>query len=409
MPVTPPEVAVTGLGLVTPAGIGAAASWERILAGEPAASRDPDLDGQPVDFSCRVPGFDADELLGRRLAWRLDRFTHLALVAAREAVADAGLDPQTWDGARVGVVLGNALGGTATWEQQHQVRHDDGAEQVSPLLIPMAGVSMVAGHVAIDCGATGPNLVTVTACASGSTAIGTARDLLRSGRCDVVLTGGTEASLTPTVMATFAKANALSRRSDDPAAASRPFDADRDGFVASEGAGVLVLERAGDARARGATVRALLAGYGASADAHHPTAPEPSGAAVERAIRMALADAGVEPDDVDHVNAHGTSTPLNDAAEAGVLQRVFPRGPVVTSVKGVTGHSLGAAGAIEAACAVLTVQHGVVPPTANLDHQDPDIDLDVVAKAPRELPVRVALSNSFGFGGQNAALVVTAA
>jgi 3-oxoacyl-[acyl-carrier-protein] synthase II len=179
--------------------------------------------------------------------------------------------------------------------------------------------------------------------------------------------------------------------------------------VASEGAGVLVLERAAHARARGATVRALLAGYGASADAHHPTAPEPTGAAVERAIRMALADAGVGPDDVDHVNAHGTATPLNDAAEAGVLRRVFPRGPVVSSVKGVTGHSLGAAGAIEAACTVLSVQQGLVPPTANLDHQDPQIDLDVAAKAPRELPVRVALSNSFGFGGQNAALVVTAA
>lgn len=406
---SPFDVAVTGLGLVTPAGIGVQASWERILLAAPAAAYDPELAGMPVDFSARVPGFNADKLIGRRIAWRTDRYTHLALVAAREAIVDSGLDPATWDGTRVGVVIGNALGGTATFEHQHDVLRDDGVDGVSPMLIPMMGISMVAGYLAIDTGATGPNLVTVTACASGTTAIGTARELLRSGKCDVVLAGGTEASLTPLIISAFTRMGALSRRVDDPAAASRPFDALRDGFVAAEGAGILVLERPEHAQARGARVRARITGYGASADAHHATAPDPEGAGAELAIRMALADAGLRPEQIDHVNAHGTSTPLNDVTEAKVLRRIFGEHPAVTSIKGVTGHSLGAAGSIEAAATVLAVQHGIVPPTANLDGRDPEIDVDVVAKEPRIMPVQAAISNSFGFGGQNAVLVVSAA
>jgi 3-oxoacyl-[acyl-carrier-protein] synthase II len=406
---SPFDVAVTGLGLVTPAGIGVQSSWERILLAEPAAASDPELAGMPVDFSARVPGFDADLLIGRRIAWRTDRYTHLALVAAREAIADAGLDPQTWDGARVGVVIGNALGGTATFEQQHDALRHEGIDGISPMLIPMMGISMVAGYLAIDAGATGPNLVTVTACASGTTAIGTARELLRSGKCDVVLTGGTEASLTPLIIGAFTRMGALSRRIDDPAAASRPFDVHRDGFVAAEGAGILVLERSEHAQARRARVRARITGYGASADAHHATAPDPDGAGAEQAIRMALADARMRPEQIDHVNTHGTSTLLNDVTEARVLRRLFNEGPAVTSIKGVTGHSLGAAGAIEAACTVLAVQHGMVPPTANLDNQDPEIDLNVVTKAPLAISIQAAISNSFGFGGQNAVLVVSAA
>lgn len=400
------DVAVTGLGLVTPAGIGVPASWQQILLAEPAAASDPGLAGGLVDMSCRVPGFDADKLIGARTAWRTDRYTHLALAATREAIADAGLDSASWDGARVGVVIGNALGGVATFEQQHDVLRAEGTHRVSPMLIPMMGISMVAGYVAIDARATGPNLVTVTACASGSTAIGTARELLRAGKCDIVLAGGTEASLTPLIVGSFAKMGALSRRIHDPAAASRPFDTDRDGFVAAEGAGMLVLERPAEARRRGARIRALISGYGASADAYHATAPDPDGLGAERAIRMALADAGVAPEQVEHVNAHGTSTPRNDVTEAKVLRRIFGERPAVTSVKGVTGHSLGAAGAIEAACTVLAVQHGVLPPTANLDCQDPEIELDVVAKAPRSMPIQTAITNSFGFGGQNAVLVV---
>ena len=403
------DAAVTGLGLVTPAGIGVLESWKGILAGTSTAAVDPELDGMPVDFTCRVPNFDADEQLGRRTAWRLDRYVHLALVAAREAIQDSGLDPKEWDSTRVGVVMGNALGGVRTFEEQHSTMLREGAQGVSPMLIPMMGINMVAGYIAIDCGARGPNLVTTTACASATTAIGTARELLRTGRCDIVIAGGAEAGLTRPVLAGFTRMGALSGRVDDPAAASRPFDGDRDGFVAAEGAGVLILERMEYAKARRANVRARVIGYGASADAHHATAPNPTGDGVEMAIRMALSDAGIEPREVDHINAHGTSTPLNDATEALALRRVFSHQPSVTSTKGVTGHSLGASGAIEAACTVLSLEQGRIPPTANLDHQDPDIDLDVVSGTPRRQRISVAASNSFGFGGQNAVLLLAAA
>jgi beta-ketoacyl-acyl-carrier-protein synthase II len=399
--------ALTGLGLATPAGLGTAASWDGVLSGASAAAKDPNLEGLSVSISCRVPGFDPAELLGRKAARRLDRFVQLALVAAREAVDDAGLDPDSWDGARVGVVLGCGMGGAATWEEQHQRFLQHGPGRVSPLLIPMLVPNMVAGHLAMEFGAKGPNLVTATACASGATAIGVAMGLLRSGVCDVVLTGGTEAGLTPLSIAGFAQMGALSTRNDDPAGASRPFDVDRDGFVAAEAAGILVLERPDDASARGASVHAHIAGYGASADAHHVTAPDPDGAGAELAIRAALLDAGLDPSDVGHVNAHGTSTPLNDVSEARTVRRIFGDGVAVTSTKGVTGHALGAAGAIEAAFTALAVQHGVIPPTANLESQDPEIEIDVVAKAPRETAIDAAVSNSFGFGGQNAVLVVT--
>lgn len=403
------EAAVTGLGLATPAGIGVPANWERICSGESTASTDLSLAGIMVDFSCRVPDFDAVALLGRKHARRLDRFVQLAIIAAREAIADAGLDPQSWDGGRVGVVLGCGMGGTATWEAQHRRLLEHGPGKVSPMLIPMLIPNMVAGQLAMEFGAMGPNFVTATACASGATAIGVARDLLRSGACDIMLTGGAEAGVTPLSIAGFSQMGALSKRCDNPAAASRPFDVDRDGFVAAEGAGILVLERPADARARGARVRAHIAGYGASADGFHQTAPDPGGHGAERAIRAALADAGVAPGEIAHVNAHGTSTPLNDVAEARVLRRVLGEGVVVTSTKGVTGHALGAAGAIEAAYTVLTVERGVIPPTANLDSQDPEIDLDIVAKSPREQRLELAMSDSFGFGGQNAVLVVSGA
>ncbi len=405
----PCDAAVTGLGLVTPAGVGVLESWKTICAGKSTATIDPDLDGMPIDFTCRVPGFDADELLGRRTAWRLDRYVHLALVAAREAIQDSGLDPKEWDSARVGVVMGNALGGVRTFEEQHSSLLKEGTKGVSSMLIPMMGINMVAGYIAIDCGAQGPNLVTTTACASATTAIGTARELLRTGRCDIVIAGGSEAGLTRPILAGFTRMGALSGRVDDPGAASRPFDGDRDGFVAAEGAGILVLERMDHAKARRANVRARIIGYGASADAHHATAPDPTGDGVEMAIRMALNDAGIEPREVDHVNAHGTSTQLNDVTEAKALRRVFSGEPAVTSIKGVTGHALGAAGAIEAACTVLSIEQGRIPPTANLQHQDPHIDLDVVTEKPRQQRVSVATSNSFGFGGQNAVLVLAAA
>ncbi|WP_327405906.1 beta-ketoacyl-[acyl-carrier-protein] synthase family protein [Streptomyces sp. NBC_01288] len=403
------DTAVTGLGLVTPAGIGAERNWAAIRAARAtAAAPDPALADLPVRISCRVPGFDAEALLGGRRAHRLDRFVQFALVAAHEAVSDAGLDPGTWDGARVGVVLGNAGGGTQTFESQHQVLLTEKPQRVTPLLLAMYLPNMLAGQVAMEFGARGPNLVVATACASGATAIATARDLLALDRCDIVLTGGSEALVTPLIMAGFARMGALSRRDDDPRGASRPFDADRDGFVAGEGAGLLVLERTADARARGARVRARITGHGSSADAHHITSPHPEGHGLEQAIRQALAETGAAPRDVAHVNAHGTSTPMNDLVEARTLRRVLPDGPHVSSTKGVTGHLLGAAGAVEAAYTVLAVQHGVVPPTANLTTPDPEIDITLTTtETPRT--IGLALSNSMGFGGQNTVLAVSPA
>jgi beta-ketoacyl-acyl-carrier-protein synthase II len=403
------EVAITGLGLVTAAGIGVEESWDRVRSGVPTATPDPALAGLPVDFSCRIPEFDAPALLGRSTAWRLDRFVQLAIVAARQALADAGLDPATWDGTRIGVVVGNSLGGTNTWERQHRTFVEDEPEDVSPLMIPMGMTNMVAGYLAIDCKAHGPSMVIATACASGSTAIGIARDLLRAGICDVVLAGGTESALTPGTITGLQRMGGLSSRRDDPAAASRPFDAARDGFVAGEGAGILVLERVSDASARGVPVYAKVSGFGASTDAYHATAPDPSGAGIERAVREALRDAEIAPDEVDHVNAHGTSTPLNDVTEARALRRVLGERPLVTSTKGVTGHALAAAGSIEAGFTALALRHGVVPPTANLTDLDPDVELPIVAGNAVRAPIEVAVSTSLGFGGHNAALVLTAA
>ncbi|MEY9908400.1 3-oxoacyl-[acyl-carrier-protein] synthase II [Catenulispora sp. MAP12-49] len=400
-------VAVTGLGLVTAAGVGVARTWQGVCDGTPAAATDPDLAGLPADMSCRVPDFDAEALLGHRVAWRLDRHVQLALAAAHEALADAALDTSAWDPARVGVVLGTALGGMPAWERESAKLHASGPSAVSPRLIPLAAPNMAAGEIAIATGAGGPNFGTCTACASGATAIGTARELLRSGLCDIVVAGGAEACVCPLVVTPFGRMGALSKRRGDPAAASRPFDADRDGFVLGEGAGVLILERTEHARARGARIHARLSGYGASADAVHPTSPDPEGRGVARAVTAALADAGLSPGDVDHVNAHGTSTPLNDAIEARTMHRLLGDRPILTSAKGALGHTLGAAGAIEAALTVRTIAEGRIPPTANLDALDPAIALDVVAKVPRTAEVEVALSNSFGFGGQNAVLVLT--
>ncbi|MCH0540961.1 beta-ketoacyl-[acyl-carrier-protein] synthase family protein [Streptomyces sp. MUM 203J] len=402
------DIAVTGLGLVTPGGVGVGPSWAAVCAGRSAAAPDPELTDHPVGFSCRVPDFDPERLLSARRAHRLDRFVQFALVAAHEAVADAGLDPTSWDGARVGVVLGCADGGPGTVEAQHDVLREQGPGRVSPLLLPMQLPNMLAGQTAIEFGATGPNLVVATACASGATAIGTARDLLALGRCDIVLAGGSEAMITPLVMAGFAQMGALSRRADDPAAASRPFDADRDGFVAGEGAGILVMERVEDARARGAQVHARIIGYGATADAHHMTSPHPDGAGIEAAVRAALADAGADPDAVQHVNAHGTSTPLNDLAEARMIQRTLQGDPLVTSTKGVTGHLLGAAGAVEAAFTVLSIEHELVPPIANLCLPDPRVEVKL-AFTSTAMPIDLALSNSCGFGGQNTALAIAPA
>jgi beta-ketoacyl-acyl-carrier-protein synthase II len=403
-------VVVTGIGLVTPGGLGVAASWKAALAGEPTSARDPALveAGGDVTFACHVPPFDADEELGRGAARRMDRFTHLALLAAREALTSAGLDGGRVPRDTAGVVLGCGIGGVGTWEDDHAGFLDRG--RVSPLMIPRMLSNSAAGQVAIAHGLRGPNLTVNTACAAGASALHVARDLLRSATTDVVLAGGAEAGITPHSAAAFARMGALSRREDRTA--SRPFDEDRDGFVMGEGAGILVLERADDARARGVDPLARLVGAGASADAHHITAPPVDGDGAVLAMSRALEDAGVDPSEVGHVNAHGTSTPLNDVAEARAIRTVFGAAAddiAVTSTKGVTGHLLGAAGGVEAAYTVLALRDGIVPPTANLTRQDPEVDLDVVRGTARERPLQVALSNSFGFGGQNAALLFTAA
>ncbi|GHE62823.1 3-oxoacyl-ACP synthase [Streptomyces longispororuber] len=403
-------VAITGIGLITPAGQGTAATWKAVCDGVSTAAHDPQLAGLPADFSCRVP-LSSQELGDRvgRTSWRMSRCTELAVLAAREAVSDAGLDPATWDSQRVAVVIGCALGADAVRTEQDRRLRDLGPDMVSPLTIPLILPNTGAGEVAIDLKARGPSLAPATACASGATAITVARDLLLSGQCDIAVAGGAEAALTRLTATGFWRMGALSTRSHAPAKASRPFAPDRDGFVGAEGAGVLVLERAPDAAARGARPRALLAGCGNTTDAHHPTAPDPNARGAEAALRTALAEADLAPHELDHVNAHGTSTELNDAGEAALIARVLPHRPSVTASKGVLGHSCGAAGAVEAVLTTLTIQHHTVPPIANLDAPAPEFDIDCVTKEPRRQQVRTAASHSFGFGGHNAVLVLTSA
>ncbi|MFI8275529.1 beta-ketoacyl-[acyl-carrier-protein] synthase family protein [Streptomyces sp. NPDC085929] len=407
---TLPDIAVTGLGMLTPAGLDVASTWDGVCDGKSTAATSDQLAGLTIDFVCSIPPFDAAALLGRRTAHRLDRSTQLAVIAAKEALADADLDPRTWDGARVGVVIGCGVGASRTWETQAQRLREGGSRLVSPLLLPMIGPSTPAGEVALACDARGPSLATATACASGATALVIARDLLTSGQCDVVIAGGTESCNTPLIVSGLYQLGALSTRCDDPAAASRPFDHARDGFVLGEAAAILILERAPDADARGQRPRALLAGCGSTTDAYHPTAPHPEGRGIQHAIRTALTDADLSPQDIAHVNAHGTSTRLNDAVEAEAIRTVLPSGPHITSTKGVLGHSLGATGAVEAALTVLAVQHSLIPPTANLERPDPAFahDLNFVTKAPTSRRVDAALTHSFGFGGHNVVLAFRA-
>ncbi|WP_394437373.1 beta-ketoacyl-[acyl-carrier-protein] synthase family protein [Streptomyces sp. SGAir0957] len=402
------EIAVTGLGLVTPAGHTADENWANLCRGRSKAAADPLLDGLPVDFSCRITGLDVAAELGRP-AQRLDPFAQFAVVAARRAVADAGLDPLAWPAERVGVVLGVTGSSLSTYETEYAHLNAGEADRVSPLAVPRSIPNMAAGEVAIDLDARGPNFIVSTACASGATAIGIARELLYSGACDVVLTGGAESARSRMNSAAFGRMRALSRRREQPHLASRPFDTARDGFVLGEGAAVLVLERPSAARARGAPVLAMLRGFAANADAYHPISPHPDGRGVLAAITAALEDGGCRPGDIGHLNAHGTSTPRNDALEAAAITRIFrDHTPPVTAAKGVVGHSLGAAGAMEAAYTVLALRHGCVPPVANFENPDGDHKLDIVAGRPRPVSTGTALSFSFGFGGQNAVLLFTA-
>ena len=402
---TRPEVAVTGIGMVTPAGVGAQKTWRGVTEGTPTAAPDPELAGLPVDFSCRVPDFRPDDHLGRRALWRTDRCSQFAVAAAREGVHDAGLEPEGWDGARVAVIISTCFGGQVACEDAHRGLLTEGHEAVPPTLVPKMLPNMPAAEVSMALGARGVSLGVSSACASSANAVELGRDLLASGSCDVVIAGGSDAAVTPLISSGFHRMGALSGRRDDPAAASRPFDADRDGFVLGEGAAVLVLERTADALRRDARPRAILAGCGSTNDALHATAPHPEHLVAEAALRAALTEAGATPDEADHVNAHGTSTRLNDVTEAAMVARVFPHAPTVTSAKGALGHSFGASAAVEAALTVLTLQHQLAPPTANLETIAPDIELDLVSKTARTQRIDLAVSNAFGFGGHNAVLV----
>lgn len=401
-----PRVVITGLGLKTPAGNTIDAFWSRILAGDSAAAPIERFDttGLPVGFACEVRDLDPGDYFGPKEARRLDRFNLLGFAAAADALADAG-DVAT-DPARCAVVSATGIGGLETTSNQVMTLHDKGAARVSPFLIPMMMANATAGEIAIRFGWTGPNLCVSTACAAGGHALGEGARLVRDGSADVVLAGGSEAGITEIAMAAFGRMGALSTRHDDPHHASRPFDADRDGFVLGEGSGFVVLESLEHARGRGAHVYAEVAGYGRNADAHHVTAPSPGGVGAAACMQLAIDDAGMEPRDIGQVNAHGTSTPLNDAAEAAAVRKVFDAPPPVTSIKGVTGHLIAAAGSVEAIAAVLSIRDGLVPPTANLERIGEDIELDVVHDSPREIGPKAVISNSFGFGGHNATLVI---
>ncbi len=414
------RVVITGIGALSPAGPNAAATYEAVFGGATATSPITtwDTEGHPVRFAASLPDFVPDPWVAPRDARRMDRVSLLGIVAADEALAQAGLarnpeaspdTPAAVDPARVAVVIGTGVGGILTLEDQITVRLAKGHQRVGPLLIPMMMANATAGLVALRHGFRGAALSVATACASGANSIGEAADMIRAGRADVVVAGGAESAITPTAMAAFARMGALSTRNDDPGSASRPFDADRDGFVMGEGAGVLVLESAEHAARRGATVLGEVAGYGATCDAHHITAPDPAGLAAIACMEAAIADAGLDPADIGHVNAHGTSTPLNDAAETSSLAKVFGTGsPPVTSTKGVTGHLVGAAGAVEAVIALQAARDGRIPPVANLT--SPDVgEVDLVRAEARLVAPGPVLSNSFGFGGHNASLVLTPA
>jgi len=408
------RVVVTGLGAVTPAGGDVEQTLATVLAARPAAAPITtwDTEGHPVTFAAAVADVDPAGLIDAREARRMDRASRLGLVAAEEALGRAGLlDPDVvLDRGRVAVAIGTGVGGILTLEDQIETRVTRGVHRVSPLLIPMMMANATSGLVALRHGFRGAAFSVATACASGTNAIGEAADLIRAGRAGGAVPGGTEASITPTAMAAFARMAALSTRNDDPAAASRPFDRDRDGFVMGEGAGVLVLESAEHAARRGATVLGEVAGYGATCDAHHITAPDPDGTGAVACMRQALADAGFEPAAIGHVNAHGTPPPLNDAAESAATAKVFGAdGPPVTSTKGVTGHLVGAAGAVEAVLGLRCAAAGTVPPVANLTETDVEAPVDLVAGEVRRIATAPVLSNSFGFGGHNASLVLVPA
>lgn len=402
------RVAVTGIGLITPVGNDTATTWEAITKGVSGAGPITLFDASAHDtrIAAEVKNFDPLAYLDRKEVRRNDRFAQFAFAATKQALADANLDVAPI-AEEFGAIIGSGIGGLVTMHEQFKLLFDRGPERISPFFTTMTPIDMAVGMISIALGMAGPNFAIASACATGAHAIGEAFETIRRGDARVMLAGGTEAAIQPVAIAAFGNMRALSRRNDDPQHASRPFDAERDGFVMGEGAGILVLEDLEYAQARGARIYAELVGYGATADAYHITEPAPQGRGLVRAMRRALQKGNIAPEEVAYINAHGTSTPYNDKSETDAIKNLFGEHAyklAISSTKSMTGHMMGAAGGVEAAISVLSIYHGILPPTINLTHPDPECDLDYVPNEARQADVPVALSNSMGFGGHNAVL-----
>jgi 3-oxoacyl-[acyl-carrier-protein] synthase II len=409
------RVVVTGTGLITALGTGTEKNWQAMLAGKSGIAPITRFDVAKLDtrFAGEVKDFEPEKFIEKREVRRMDLFAQYAMAATDMAMSESGLPigtdkPHGYQNERVGVIVGSGIGGISSLEEQHKKGLEKGFDRLSPFFIIQMIINMAPGLISIRYGAKGPNWSPVSACATSAHAIGEAWKSIRLGECDAVIAGGAEAAITPLGMGGFSVMKALSTRNDNPAAASRPFDKDRDGFVMGEGAGIIILEELESAKKRGANILAELVGYGANSDANHVTAPAPEGEGAARCMRLALASSGIKPEEVGYINAHGTSTPYNDANESKAIKAVFgahARKVAVSSTKSMTGHMLGAAGGAEAVVSVLALLRGVLPPTINYTSPDPECDLDYVPNQPREIRVEAAMSNSFGFGGTNAVLL----
>ncbi len=405
------RVVITGMGTITPVGLNVNEFWSSLVAGKGGVGRITRFDASAfsTQIAAEVKGFDPSSVIDRKELRRQDRFVHYAIVATHEALVDSKLELDKEDRDRIGVLVGSGIGGTETWEAQLQKLRDFGPDRISPFFVPMMIIDMASGEISIRWNLRGPNFATVSACATSAHAIGESFHIITRGDADIMVTGGSEAAITPLSMAGFCSMRALSRRNDAPEKASRPFELNRDGFVMGEGSGILVLEEMERAKARGVRIYAELAGYGATADAYHMTAPAPGGEGAARAMRAALSSAGMSPEEVGYVNAHGTSTDLNDKYETIAIKTVFGSHVsklAISSTKSLTGHLLGAAGVIETIATAKTLVEGIVHPTINYEIPDPECDLDYVPNKARKLAVTAAISNSFGFGGHNVCLAL---
>ncbi|MCK4911005.1 MAG: beta-ketoacyl-ACP synthase II [Thermodesulfovibrionales bacterium] len=404
------RVVVTGAGLLSPVGIGVKESWEALKAGRSGIGPITQFDASEFasKIAGEVDGFNAEDWMPVKEVKKMDRFIHLAIAAAKLAMDDSGLQVTEANAERVGVIVGAGIGGLPAIERMTKVVLERGPRRISPFFIPMAIINMASGHVSMQYGAKGPNSATCTACATGNHAIGEAFRLIQYGKADAMICGGTESVITPLGIGGFNAMRALSTRNDEPERASRPFDMDRDGFVMGEGSGIVILEEMELAKARGANILAEIVGYGMTGDAYHMTSPAPGGEGGARCMKLALEDTGVDPEDIGYINAHGTATKFGDELETAAIKTVFGDHAyklAVSSTKSMTGHLLGAAGGLESVVAIMAVNEGVIPPTINLENPDPECDLDYVPNEARQVKLKAALTNSFGFGGTNASLL----